>query len=171
MISRISDGYLNWLVDKVDGKKGYLELFRALGSREFTWIVKNDENRALDGLALRDHYGYFTGLKDEPCTVLEMLVGLSIRVGEELLWDGSTNYAGIIFWKMIENLRLDTETNNRFDIEYVDDRLYIFLNREYGNDGDGALFRPSHFYPKSQKSWKKLEVWYQMQSWLEDNFE
>lgn len=170
MISRISDGYLNWLMDKVDGEKGYLELFRALGSHEFTWTIKNDANRASDGLMLRDHYGYYTGLNGQPCTVLEMMVGLSIRVGEELLWDGEVNYAGIIFWKMIENLHLEMETNWNFDDEYVDSRLDIFLGRNYGNDGDGALFRPNQNHPKSQKRWKTTEVWYQMQSWLDENF-
>ena len=102
MISRISDGYLNWLMDKVDGEKGYLKLFRALGNREFTWIVDNDRNRASDGLLLRDHYGYFTGLNGQPCTVLEMMVGLSIRVG--ILTTSMLNHAWIFSWGEITEM-------------------------------------------------------------------
>lgn len=170
MICRVSDGYLNWLMDKVGVKEEYIKLFIALSNREFTWFVDNDENRAVDGLNLRSAYGYFTGLENKPCTVLEMLIGLSIRVGEEILWDGETDYSEILFWKMIENLHLETMTNDNFDEKYFNSRIDIFLNREYENDGDGALFKLSHFHPKSQKRWKNTEIWFQMQTWINENF-
>lgn len=174
MISHISDGYLNWLMDKISDTEGYSKLFKALASREFIWTVQYDDNRAKDGLVLREKYcnetGKLSGLEGAGCTVLEMMIGLSIRVGEEILWDGETDYISIIFWEMIHNLRLNTETDNNFYDEYVEDRIDIFLNREYDIDGEGALFRPSHFYSQIPKKWAKLEIWYQMQNWLNDNF-
>lgn len=170
MIKKISDGYLTWLMEKVEATEEYTELFIALSNYEFTWTISEDRNRAVDGLKLRESYGYYTGIDEEPCTVLEVLLGLSVRVGEEILWDGETNYASLIFWKMIENLQLQNETSRNLDEEYIYDRLYIFLNREYGNDGDGALFKLSQKNPKSQKCWKNVELWYQCQYWLNENF-
>lgn len=170
MICSISDGYLSWLMDKVGGEEGYIELFKALSNREFTWFVDNDENRAEDGLNLRDAYGYYTGLENYECTVLEMMVGLSIRVGEEILWDGETDYVQIVFWEMISNLHFEKQTNDNIDYDFVNERIDIFLSRNYGENGDGALFKAIPFYSHFPKKFQKLEIWYQMQGWLNDNF-
>ena len=64
-----------------------------------------DRNRALDGLALRDKYGYSGDPDEEPCTVLEMLIALSLRIENQFM----TNYdegdrTSMWFWIMITNI-------------------------------------------------------------------
>ena len=68
---------------QIDGEKEIF-LLRELGVIEFYALIPNDDNRASDGLQLRDNYidegGATRALPSGSCSVLEMLIGLSQRL-------------------------------------------------------------------------------------------
>ena len=182
MINYQLDVYLNWLMGLIEdeGHLNYTELCRYLMSVDFRWSVRMDENRAADGVHLRlvfeDQTGYSFDNKDAPCTVLEMMIALALRGGEDILWDGENNWTPFIFWTMIENLGLKGYTDEYFleNRGYSDYDLEVkinnFLDRNYDKYGHGGLFyvvpKNSHF----PKNFQKLEIWYQMAAWINDNF-
>lgn len=167
--------YKNWLMNIVidEDHSCYNHLLTYLFSRDFHWSVPRDENRAIDGVHLRevftDQYGYSSGM-DGPCTVLEMLIALSVRASEDILWDGENNWTPFIFWTMINNLGLIDAIDNNFYQHFVEEKIDIFLDRKYDKNGFGGLFLPSHFYSQIPKKWENLEVWDQMNVWINDNF-
>ena len=57
-------------------------LFMHLYSCDFIWprTILGDSNRAADGIQLRKDLGFFDILQDKPCSILEMLIALSLRM-------------------------------------------------------------------------------------------
>lgn len=165
--------YEDWLMNIVMDVEHsfYYELLDNLFHIEFTWSVKGDENRAADGVHLRTIFcdlkkQYVNIFDDDPCNMLEMMVALSVRCSEDILWDGENNWTPYVFWTMIDNLGLHDMVDGVFDEAYVEEKIGIFLSRNYGENGDGSLFVLSHF----PKNFKKLEIWYQMQRWISEHF-
>lgn len=139
-----------------------------------------DENRAHDGISLRERFRYERGYSEKDvevlsggCSVLEMMVGLAVRVEETIMTDPDQgNRTDIWFWTMIENMGLlcvnDDTFNRRLDgrntyENLVENRLYIMLNRLYLNDGSqGGMF----VVRNPRQSLKTTDIWYQMMWWL-----
>lgn len=141
--------------------------------------IQLDEDRMTDGLDLRDRFleesGYPALYKSRymdiySCTVLEVLVALSLRCDSDIIGDpdrpGLT--APLIFWTMLKNLRfrgeeLSDETSIRRSVDY---RCDIFMDREYSYYGDGGPFRVEN----PMKSMKKTDLWMQLNWFLTENF-
>jgi hypothetical protein len=68
------------------------------------------------------------------------------------------NRTGQWFWTMINNLNLSSMSDERFDGEYVDEVISIFLNREYQEDGEGGLFT----IEDCEYDMRTVEIWYQL---------
>lgn len=161
MEKRVEDLYFTWLVDLIDDGEieDYSELLRYLYSREFTWSIDFDSNRAAHGLDLRDTFisenDYGDMMKrympQGPCTVLEMMIGLAISaesvVGDRDKW----------FWFMIKNLGLADATNEEFDEYDVKRIIDNFLDRKFRPDGKGGLF----YIKNSENDLRQIEIWYQ----------
>lgn len=139
--------------------KSYRDLFEYLYSRDFSWSVLMDRNRALDGIDLRSRYGCDNDFIDEPCSVLEMLIALSVRIENQIMADYDYgDRTSQWFWQMLTNLglnRLDDDNFNEETAEYFVDR---FLNRAYNPDGSGGglfvLERPFD-------DLREVEIWVQ----------
>ena len=170
-----NDNYFKWLCDIVCGNRfykniSYNKLLEYLHSIEFKFIIRNDVNRAKDGIDLRRKYYLLTGLhanmNDCPCTVLEMIIALAVRCEESIMDNPSFgDRTGQWFWSMINNLGLSDMTDDRFNEDIVSDKIDIFLNREYDSDGRGGLFRIKH----CRRDLRKVEIWYQL-CWYLDQF-
>ena len=150
------NGYYHWLIDQVCDKqydsKYYSKLLFELDNIEFTWSLDLDENRAVDGLELRRRYGIE---RNGPCSVLEMLVALSIRVVEDGYMDeGSEN---VFFWGMIKSLGLYFNDDYDYDDGLTDAVISRFLDREYDYDGNGGLFKVKH--PRDDM--RDVQIWQQ----------
>lgn len=166
--------YLDWLLDHVCEddyhRYSYQKLFSLMFDKPFEWFVKNDGNRAIDGEELRDQYFYETGLdscKDGPCSILEMFVALAIRCENDIMYDpdlGDRTY--IWFWTMMENLELDDLDDNSFSYEIAEDILDMFLSRQYCKDGYRGPFYINH----CRVDLRKVELWYQLNYYLQENF-
>ena len=189
--------YYDWLVSIIDNDEyqcdWYQELLHKLYSVKFRWTIPMDENRAEDGMDLRDKFLRDNELKGwyqsdafpyYP-TVLEVLVALACRMEDDILFDpeyGDRTWEW--FWMMMQNLGLDEMDDSNFDEDEVDEILDIFMDRRYGRDGKGSLF-PSKIGQKSgefsghfqNQKWSesgqfdlsRVEIWYQMNYYIEEN--
>lgn len=154
---QIREDYFEWMHDLVcgdiyTGENSYRMLLEYLHGVEFTYSIRKDGNRASDGVDLRfrfadeylPEYSYsdIVDLFPDPCSVLEMMIGLAIRCEETIMDDPRYgNRMGQWFWKMVVSLGLGAMTDRRFDIRYVEEVIERFLAREYEPDGRGGLFR------------------------------
>ncbi len=172
--------YFEWMYGMVCGEPytgalSWRKLLHRLHDTEFTYLIPMDGNRADDGIDLRyrfgDRYSYdypliAAYLDDRPCSVLEMLVALSLRCEEHIMSDPDIgDRTGLWFWKMIVNLGLNFMSDARFDGDHVDRVLCRFLNREYSRNGEGGLFT----IRRCQRDLRSVEIWYQM-CWYLDQF-
>ena len=169
---QINDDYFEWLCELINIERfskhlTYRKLLTHLHNIEFTWFIPHDDNRADDGIQLRRRYAlvqddmrlsnYILG----PCSILEMMVALAIRCEENIMDDALMgNRTGQWFWGMIHSLGLSGMNDARFDIDYVDDVLARFLNREYEPNGKGGLFTIKH----CMNDMRTVEIWCQL-SW------
>lgn len=172
--------YFNWMYrlvcnDEYSRGLSYRKLLRHLHKTEFFYSIPMDGNRAEDGMDLRYRFGYehsYAGpmiasyLDCLPCSVLEMMVALSIRC-EEIMEDPKVgDRTGQWFWNMIVNLGLGSMNDQRFNSARVDDILTRFMNRKYGSCGEGGLFTVRH----PNQDLRSVEIWYQMNWYLDENF-
>lgn len=171
---RVRNEYFEWMFDLVCGKRfseytSFRKLLTQLHSTEFIFSIPRDINRAKDGADLRRRFALYTGLDDlyldEPCSVLEMMVALSIRCEESIMDDPNIgDRTGQWFWGMINNLGLSGMPDERYDRRYVEGVLSRFLNRRYEPNGRGGLFTVNN----SDRDLRKIEIWVQM-CWYLDN--
>ena len=174
------EDYFQWLCETVgdcDGRQ-YSILLRDLHKKKFEIVVQRDENRVLDGIRLREDYIYEndwmnpTYLDSDSCSVLELLIAMAQRMNFELSdpYD-STDRTALYFWELIENLNLkafDDESYDDLDGYYVVGCLLDdFIERRYRFSGKGGIFPLRH----AHRDQRKTELWYQMQSYLEENYE
>ena len=94
MDGTLDDQYLTWLYSQTGSvrlrnkARTHWSLLRQLYSKEFVWLVPNDDNRVEDGRDLRYEFLHETGHTRASrewlamgCSFLEMLVALSRRHG------------------------------------------------------------------------------------------
>lgn len=178
--NQIINEYFEWLYDLMCEKRyskqiSYRKLFMFLHDTEFTYIIHNDENRAVDGVDLRYRFALDNGYHEDsdtvmnyldgPCSVLEMMIALAIRCEENIMDDPAFgNRTTQWFWGMIVNLGLGPMNDSNFDKNYVNEIIQTFLNREYEPDGRGGLFRVK----KCTRDLRTVEIWYQLCWYLDD---
>ena len=179
--NELNDEYFEWMYQLVCNEsysKGlsYKKLLNHLHNINFEYIIEMDGNRAEDGVDLRYRFGYELGYENpiiaqyidhRGCSVLEMLIALAIRCEEHIMDNPEIgDRTGLWFWNMIENLGLGSMKDSRFDVDFVDDIIATFLNREYRRNGDGGLFT----LKRSNVDLRTIEIWYQMCWYLNENF-
>lgn len=175
----VKEKYFEWLYDKVINVKmrnifSYGKLLRFLHSVNFTYIIPRDENRYADGIELRYRFGREKGFDDRiiaseldvfPCSVLEMMVALSLRIEEQIMVKidaGDRTFKW--FWEMLANLGLAQMQDDSFDFDRCERVCERFLNREYEPNGEGGLFRIYH----RQNDMRNVEIWYQAMWYLSE---
>jgi hypothetical protein len=174
--------YFDWMYrlvcnDKYSKKTTYSNLLHLLHEVKFTYILPMDANRAEDGADLRYRFGYENGyststiasyLDNGDSSVLEMMIALAMRCEDHIMEDSDVgNRIGQWFWNMIVTLGLGYMNDDHFDQDYALDRIYAFLNREYGPNGDGGLFRVEN--PRCDM--RDVDIWYQMCWYLQEVIE
>lgn len=167
--------YRDWLIDQVNIiEEDYTHLLRELYSIEFYSLVKYDEDRGMDGLALRDEWAEGVGFKGSldfgNANVLEVLIGIARRIEFQLFgtryydeWDDVT-----IFWDMIENLGLDGMFGDisRYVFDEIRENVTHFLNREYFRHKKGNIFK----FNNEPKDLRKLNIWTQMGLYIREKW-
>jgi hypothetical protein len=180
--------YFLWLYSLVDThrKTSYIKLCRELHKIPFTWFVPNDDNRCSDGLSLRDEFIELRGLDEThleveyllkgECTFFEMLVGLARRM-EFTMYDLNPNRDKTPRWfmELIHNLGFNEHDDSTSREELLDEMVVtkIFekvdtvLSRQYDFFGTGSLFPLKKRPPKDMS---RVELWYQLMYYLEENY-
>lgn len=170
--------YFRWLIstyleDENGNPYGYSLLIAQMYRKAYYYIIANDENRAEDGLYLRDTYlsnedGRRGAVPEGPCSFLEFLIGVAIRL-EEMLIDGEPIPVATYFWELASRLELTECTDDAYadsTTPFVVDAIMIdFMDRTYDRCGVGGLF-PLHAPCGNQK---RTEVWYQLNAYLLEN--
>lgn len=169
-IKRIIRGeYFEWLVSKIGRSRKYRNLLSELHAQEFTYTIDRDFNRADDGIQLRRRFGEYANYDRElrhlegPCSILEMMIALSIRCEDQIMYDESYgDRTGYWFWNMVENLNLRSMNDRHYSSAFTRQVIKAFLNRNYDYDGRGGLF----VVPNPREDLKNVEIWYQLNWYL-----
>lgn len=171
--------YFDWMLDIVsenckEKAKYYHQLLLYLNGRDFKWSHPMDENRQTDGEDLRYQFGREAGYSDSmiaslldehPCSILEMMVALSIRCEDRFASDPEVgNRTSMWFWEMIDSLGLSNMTDSNFDLDYIEACIDRFLDRDYKPNGEGGLFKLKH----PMKDMRQVDIWYQMCYYLNE---
>ena len=168
------NAYVEWLIDSICERRSpkhlsYRKLLSYLFDTDFRYLIPNDANRAENGMSLRYRFAFENGYEgsyadiiledlDGPCSLLEMMVALALDCEAYMDDPAYGNRTGQWFWSMIVNLGLGTMTDLDFDIDYVEDVIETFLNRDYEPDGTGGLFRIRN----CRYDMRDVEIWYQL---------
>ena len=168
----VNEEYFEWMFVLVSDnlyseRISYGKLLMFLHDTEFRYTIARDGNRADDGENLRYRFAveqgyekdYFADYIDRPCSVLEMMIALSIRCEEGIMDDPRIgDRTRQWFWGMINNLGLGSMTDSRFDIRYAKDVIERFLDHDYEPDGKGGLFTIRN----CEYDLREVEIWYQL---------
>lgn len=134
---------------------------------------KRDIDREKDGLELRKEWSN-DSLDGEfhviPCTMLEMIIGISKRMSEQLMDEDGEDKTAQYFWEIMENLGLTCMDDDNFGWETglaqkkIAKTCEILCKRQYNPDGTGGgMFPMPGILGINQK---KIEIWYQMQEYI-----
>lgn len=162
--------YFHWLKSQVGieynrkTSNTYDDLLNCLLSKEFVWIIPNDDNRVEDGLDLRTEFlgGAHYDVLQQGVSILEVLVGLSRRLafnadGDPTLWA----------WRLIENIDLHKYSDpiRPRDDDRIDQILENLIWRNFSRDGMGSFFPLA----EAKEDQTKVELWYQMNAYINEN--
>lgn len=173
--SDVRDLYFLWLCDMVDepDEEPHVKLLAFLHEIPFRYSIPMDANRATDGIDLRYRFAYGLHHKEyelyfhEPCSVLEMLIALSLKCEEQIMSDPEYgNRTSLWFWNMLANLGVCHFTDSKFDKDVVAFRINMWLDRKYGPHGEGGLF----YVPSAHVDLRGVDIWYQMLWYLDENY-
>lgn len=167
----LDEAFFIWLYNRVADSsvkapsRSYWKLLRVLYTKEFTWIVPNDDNRLEDGKQLRMAFVREAHIQDVDqdwielgCSMFELMVGLSDRLAFEA--GGEPHYW---FWHLMENLDIRGYTDDRrVPKKRIEDILDRVIWRTYDRNGQGGFF-PLKGRCDDQR---KIELWYQLSSYV-----
>lgn len=169
------DDYLNWLIWRcgLEKEKKLSKHFFELHNMEFFYTIDRDDNREADGLDLREEYSipdiyikYAKEFYERKCSVMEMMVALSIRVDDALIGDPGEEHPKEFFLKMLENLGLLGANPQRIASAKIRQVVKDWLNRRFDSNGDGSPF-PVECDGRDQRL---LEIWDQVNSYVAENY-
>jgi hypothetical protein len=175
MTDKTEESYANYLKTEVQNHESpyYEILLDILWQKEFYSVLPNDQNRAEDGLMLRDGVFYEGRELFGPCRMLEMLIALSKRMEWNISGTGyDVDYVDL-FWEFLDNLDLliftDSNVTEENELE-IHSILLKFLERQYLSDGRGSIFPIKNWRRGVYKPQHKIELWYQMMQYLSINY-
>lgn len=171
--NELNNLYFDWMYqlvsndERYSGRLSYRKLLGLLHDTEFTYTMETDGNRYEDGVNLRYRFGYKNRvgsaviadyLDDRPCSVLEMMIALSIRLEEHIMGDPDVgDRTGQWFWDMIVNLGLGLMDDAGFYKDKALKNIRRFLDRNYERNGKGGLFTVD----RCRYDLREIEIWYQ----------
>lgn len=166
--------FFDWKYYLVGQDKPYFKLFNKLDNIEYKYILSMDENRLIEGIELRyiiandlgiDTKDVMAEYDSNKCSVLDMLIALSIDCEEKIMWDPDLgNRTDKWFWEMLTNLNLQNMTDELYDDDYVEEVILKWLNRDYDYCGRGNIF----YIKNPRQDLRKIDTWYQLRWYIED---
>lgn len=168
--------YFEWMVSMLvpnfDKRVEYSKLLETLNIVEFTPSMDMDINRLKDGLGLRYRFGMEIAvdrmvvvnyLDVSPCSMLEMMCALSLRIEETIMSDPMVgDRTPFWFGEMINSLGFLDQNDYNFNYNWVMFKLNVFNQRQYDSNGRGGLFTINDV----SIDVRNLEIWYQMNLYI-----
>ena len=141
-----TEKYFKYLVQML-GRPEYSDMLRMLFDMYFSIDISkvNDQSRLGDGIYVRMIYLSSIGEEpdrkafDMPCRVLEVLVGLAIRM-DERAGEPGVNMTTRFFWDLIDNLGLSIMTNQHLNKTKVSTIINTWITRSFAPNGYGSPF-------------------------------
>lgn len=171
----------------------YFDLFETLFNIPFHWpeSIPNDENRAIEGLQLRQLFvengGFYNDVENipasgerlvhSPCSTLEMMIALAKKIEENIMYNPEEgDRTSLWFWDMIRNLwkSIDHYTDisvlsdgcfNENDRDSIIHTVNNWYDRLVSSDGIGSPFP----LQKQDQKQDLQEIWYQMLNYYNEN--
>lgn len=176
----IKDSYLSWLqtiggADNNSFGNGYNILFKTLHEIPFKVVLERDKNRISDAFKLRDMfkdvtcYAMYDCIEDMPVTFLELIISMALRMEFIISSSEDIDETGKWVWVLLNNLNLEwfddiTWTDDsEIEVHYI---CEVVMDRTYDINGYGGLFP----LKASTDDQRKIELWYQMNHFLNENF-
>lgn len=188
------NSYFAWLCDQ---SGLHNPLSRIFYETEFRWSkeIPDDANRAKAGMELREAYAQHLLIGEDgvispadrknidrlmksiigPASVFEVLVSIA-RTLDEMLNLEEKPRPEVYFGRLMENLGLDIYDDEDYDLrpeqtrKAVQEALDKWMDRAFLPDGEGGLF-PLDTTEKSYPDQRKVSIWEQMGTWVEQEFE
>jgi hypothetical protein len=166
--------YYQWLVDTVipTSDNRYNLLLKELHKIPFEIIMKNDHNRVMDAVLIRrDFKKEFLNIMEESsensASFFEVSIALAMRMYDIMYGDEQNVDIDGWFWILMRNLELDRYDDNHFNYDKVCEIVRKCMKRRYSFNGEGGFFPLKN----TKKDQRKVEIWYQLSEFLEENFE
>lgn len=160
------DGFVLWLSHWVctdDEISDYSMLLNDLNSFPFIYILERDRDRLVDAEEQRCEFADFLNCHDlsfsSGPSILEVLVALARKLDMSIGYESSSPRRW--FHYMIRSLGLLGFRNEGYNADDVRAILYMFVNRDYGSDGDGGCC----YYPCGLDL-REVDIWYQWMYYL-----
>jgi hypothetical protein len=140
----------------------------------YEYHIPYDDNRAEDGLKLRERFELESSLKLPDlgeCRMLEFLIALAIRLNEAVYDCDNPDQVRYWFWQLLTNLQIEAYSDDwpfGFDtVGFYIEQVFTRLNERLyaSNGGAGGLFPLEE--PMADQ--RHVEVWYQMMAYLGEN--
>ena len=165
--------YFEWLCHFVK-LNNHKKLLFLLFSIDFTYDLPMDGNRYEDGIDLRyrfaDEKGYpqryaAHWLDDVPCSVLEMMVALCLRIEEHITGNPDDGDKTSEWFKdMLKTSGLYNFADDRYSERTSIAIIQDILTRNYARNGDGGLFKLRH----TRQDLRHVEIWYQAMWYIDE---
>lgn len=178
--SIIKESYLSWLCSIAGAENNafgnrYYILFKTLHEIPFTVIIDRDNNRLNDALKLREMfkdntcYAIYDCIDALPVSFLELLISLALRMEFIISSSEDIDETCKWVWILLENLNLEWfdditwDDNSEVEVHYICQRV---MDRTYEFDGKGGIFP----LKACKDDLRGVELWYQMNYFLNENF-
>lgn len=170
--------YFEWMVSilipDVNRRVEYSRLLETLNIIEFIPSMDMDCNRLKDGIGLRYRFGIdnkiskatiLNYLDFTPCSILEMMCALSLRIEETIMTDSNIgDRTPFWFEQMLISLGFIDQHNINFNYDWIMLKIDIFNKRRYNPNGQGGLFT----IRDPSIDLRQLEIWYQMNLYIKE---
>lgn len=179
--------YFEWITSIVipdkNIKHSYYKLLELLHNIDYEYSNPLDQNRESDGKDLRYHFAYRAKLpesviqenlvKRNGCSVLEMLIALSFKIEEEIMYDPTKgDRTSEWFGLMLYNLGLTEFSDQNWIYGITDNNVYSIVKRFLDNDidpyGNGGLFIFKK--PKTDGSIRSADIWTQANWYISETY-
>lgn len=166
----LPEDYISWLGPQLrDGHgnpdKSYWDLLVLMFERPFGFVIPMDENRTVDGLDLRVEFAHSVHIHPSameplgPCSFLEVLIGLSRRLGF-VAGGRPPGWA----WVLLGNLGLQRMSDpiSQYKNRKVQEIMAAVIERTYLPDGTGGFFPLT----RPDEDQTQVELWYQLNAYV-----
>lgn len=174
----IDERYFDWLYSNIADPRERNPLYshkllcERLYKTPFEWFIRNDENRAEDGRALREEFLELSRERHPDnhwmvldTSIFEMLIALARRASFQTDWSTEE-----WFWHMMKNLEIDKYVDARYH-DAIDDAIRRsirrVIDRSYHPSGRGGIF-PLRDPERDQRD---VELWYQLSAYILENID